>query len=38
MGNYRYPTVKVVKVRIERGFEQSEPDMNYGDGGDAWEN
>lgn len=38
MGNYRYPTVEVVKVRTERGFELSEPDMNYGDGGDAWGN
>lgn len=33
---YQIPDLKVFNVYVERGFEQSEPDMNYENGGDAW--
>lgn len=33
---YYMPVVKVLDISIEKGFAASEPDMNYGDGGDAW--
>lgn len=33
---YQMPDLKVFNAYVERGFEQSEPDMNYGNGGDAW--
>ena len=33
---YYMPVVKVLDISIEKGFVASEPDMNYGDGGDAW--
>lgn len=38
MRMYQQPTIQSVRVCLERGFEVSDPDMNYGDGGDAWDN
>lgn len=34
---YQMPDLEVFNTNVERGFQQSEPDMNYGNGGDAWE-
>ena len=33
---YYMPVVKVLDISIEKGLVASEPDMNYGDGEDAW--
>lgn len=34
---YEVPDLEVFNINVERGFQQSKPDMNYGNGGDAWE-
>jgi len=38
MKKYQQPSIQSVMLRLERGFEVSDPDMNYGDGGNAWDN
>ena len=38
MKMYQQPTIQSVRVCLERGFEVSDPDMNYGDCVDACDN
>ena len=35
---YRQPRLALIAATAERGFANSDPDLNYGDGGDAWDN
>lgn len=37
MKTYNMPDIKAFDFFVERGFEVSDPDMNYGNGGDAWD-
>lgn len=37
MKNYLPPVLISIPVNIEQGFAGSNPDMGYGDGGDAWD-
>ena len=34
---YQTPAVEVFNIRVERGFGQSDTDMNYENGGNAWD-